>query len=56
MGVGSLHSKIVHDEGLEDLRYDLKFKSNDLMHPTEFIVQLTEWIPKNNVFLLKNKL
>lgn len=56
MGVESVHSNIVHDEGLEDLRCYLKFKSDDLMHPTDFIVQLTEWILKNNVFLLKDKL
>ena len=56
MDVESLYSNIVHDEGLEALRHFLRSRPDDLMPPSAFIIQLTEWTLKNNVFLFQDKL
>lgn len=56
MDVESLYSNIVHDEGLKALKHYLGSRPDDLMPPTDFIVQLTEWTLKNNVFLFQDKL
>lgn len=56
MDVESLYSNIVHEEGLEALRYYLGNRREDQMPPTDFIIQLTEWTLNNNIFLFEDKL
>lgn len=41
------------DEGLESMRYYLKSRSKHALPPSDFIVRLTEWTLKNNVFCSK---
>ncbi len=50
MDVESLYSNIVHEEGLEALRHYLGSRPDDLMPSSDFIMRLTGWTLKNNVF------
>ncbi|XP_026098621.1 uncharacterized protein LOC113069710 [Carassius auratus] len=54
MDVESLYSNIVHNEGLEALKHYLSSRPEHLMPPSDFIVQLTEWTLKNNIFLFQD--
>ncbi len=56
LDVESLYTNIAHDDGLKALQYFLMNRPIDSLHPSEFIIQLTEWTLKNNVFLFQDLL
>uniref|UniRef100_A0A3P8RTI8 Reverse transcriptase domain-containing protein n=1 Tax=Amphiprion percula TaxID=161767 RepID=A0A3P8RTI8_AMPPE len=56
MDFESLFSNIVHKEGLAALRHYLGNRDSDQMPPTDFLIQLTEWTLRNNIFLFEDKL
>lgn len=51
-----LYTNIEHVEGLEALKHYLQQRPEHSMPRSDFIVSLTEWTLKNNVFLLQDKL
>lgn len=55
LDVESLYTNINHDDGLNALEYFLQSRPMD-SPPSEIILQLTELILKNNVFLFQNQL
>lgn len=55
MEVESLYTKIIHEEGLHALKHFISDRM-DLRPPSHFIVQLTEFIIHNNVFMFTDML
>lgn len=55
MDVESLYMNIDHKEGLEVLEHFLQKRLDTLTPPTDFIVNLTQWI-LNNIFLFQDQL
>lgn len=55
MDVESLYTNIDHEEGLHALRHFISERT-DTKPPSHFIVQLTEFIIHNNVFIFTDKL
>lgn len=55
MDVESLYTVIDHKEGLEALSHYLEKCQPGQTPPAAFILQLTEWILTNNVFLFQNQ-
>ncbi len=56
LDVESLYTNIAHDDGLKALQHFLMNRPIDSLPPSEFIIQLTEWTLKNNVFLFQDLL
>ncbi|XP_063064237.1 uncharacterized protein LOC134456700 [Engraulis encrasicolus] len=56
MDVEALYTNIAHEEGLEALRYFLQQRPNTNSPPTDFLVDLTNWTLRNNIFLFQDKL
>ena len=52
----SLYTNIAHDDGLKALQHFLMNRHTGSLPPSEFIIQLTEWTLKNNVFLFQDLL
>lgn len=56
MDLESLCTNIIHREGLEALQHYLQLRPEEIMPPTDYLVQLTELTLNNNVFLFQDKL
>lgn len=56
MDVESLYTNILHQEGMEALQHYLQVRPVETVPLTDFVVQLTDWTLKNNVFLLQDRL
>lgn len=56
MDVEALNTNIPHQEGLEALNYFLQQRAEEELPPRDFIVTLTEWTLKNNVFVFQDKI
>lgn len=56
MEIESLYTNIEHCEGLAALQHFLQQRLNPDTPPTDFIVDLTNWTLKNNIFLFQDKL
>ena len=54
MDIQSLYSNIVHSEGLAALKHYLRRRPEGVIPPTDFLLQLTEWTLKNNVFIFQD--
>lgn len=54
--VESLYTNIDHQDGLRAMHYFLRQRPPDSLPPTEFIVELTEWTLRNNIFLFQDEL
>ena len=54
MDVESLYTNIDHNDGLEAMRFFLA--DRDALPPTDFIVELTDWIIHNNVFVFTDNI
>ena len=54
MDVESLYTNIDHNDGLEAMRFYLS--DRDVLPPTDFIVELTDWIIHNNVFMFSDNI
>ncbi|KAJ0060014.1 hypothetical protein NL108_018667 [Boleophthalmus pectinirostris] len=56
MDIESLYTNIDHKDGLMALEHYLKKRTSETMPPAGFILKLTEWTLKNNIFLFQQQL
>lgn len=56
MDVESLYTNIAHGDGLKALNHFLSNRPTDCSPPSDFLIKLTEWTLKNNIFLFQDQL